>query len=529
MNEGVLHSSGPTGPSYNTRIVLVNAPVLAVFEPWYDEPDFGRTALACLAAYLRNNGYSKVKIVDAKLERMDFERCTKEILAFEPDVVGFTAFTNEIKPSSYLAAKLKQKNPDLLTIIGGVHITSIPQKTMEEFDMFDVGVIGEGEETLLDIVKAKANDAPYTGIPGTICKDVDGKLVQGPPRERIMDQDTLPIPAWDLLPAANTYFVQTLRGCPFNCVFCMNPNGRIARKRSVELVIEELEYIIDTYKPEKISFGDELFSVDVSRTHALLDAMIEHGIGEKVKWDVQTHVRYVDDEMFKKFKLANVERVEMGIETGDEMALKKMGKGTNLKMIEQAYKAARRHNVEIGTFFILGQPNETVKSIWATIKLAIKINPQLPMFGLMTPYPGTAVANMAAKGEAGYKLLSTDWDDYNKQIGGALAFQYISRWQLEFMQSVAYVLVYVCNFRFVDLIKLIWNYRVGVYQMLKKLTTGKQSMMIGLQKPDDYDKLTSKISKATKEEMIQSYVDWSKYQKDRMVVNRAEKAELADQ
>lgn len=529
MNVDVTNSVGKTIPSANSRIVLVNAPVLAVFEPWYDEPDFGRTALACLAAYLRNNGYKNVKIVDAKLERKDFKKCTQEILDYQPDVVGFTAFTNEIKPASYVAAKLKQLKPDILTIIGGVHITSIPQKTMEEFDMFDVGVIGEGEETLLDLVKAHSANTPYLGIPGTICKNTDGMLVQGPPRERIMDQDTLPIPAWDLLPAANTYFVQTLRGCPFNCVFCMNPNGRIARKRSVELVIEELEYIIETYKPEKISFGDELFSVDVPRTHALLDAMIEHGIGQKVKWDVQTHVRYVDDEMFKKFKLANVERVEMGIETGDEMALKKMGKGTNLKMIDLAYKAARKHDVEIGTFFILGQPNETVKSIWATIKLAIKINPQLPMFGLMTPYPGTAVANMAAKGEAGYKLLSTDWDDYNKQIGGALAFQYISRWQLEFMQSIAYVLVYICNFRFVDLVKLIWNYRVGVYQMLKKLTTGNQSMMTGLQKPDDYDKLTGKISKATKEEMIQSYVDWSKYQKDRMVVNRAEKAELADQ
>lgn len=518
-----LQPDGTAFPPRDVRVVLVNAPVLAVFEPWYDEPDFGRTALACLAAYLRERGYANVKIVDAKLERKDFDACVEEVLAYKPDIVGFTAFTNEIKPSAYVAAKLKAAKPDLLTIIGGVHVTSIPEKTMQEFDMFDLGVIGEGEETLFEIAEAFADKTGFENIPGVISKNASGAIVQAAPRERIFDQDTLPMPAWDLMPASNTYFVQTLRGCPFNCVFCMNPNGRIARKRSVALVIEELEYIIETYKPERISFGDELFSVDVPRTHELLDAMIAHGIGEKVKWDVQTHVRYVDDEMFRKFKLANVDRVEMGIETGDEMALKKMGKGTNLGMIEKAYKAARKHDVEIGTFFILGQPNETMKSIWATIKLAIKINPQLPMFGLMTPYPGTAVANMAAKGEAGYKLLSTDWDDYNKQLGGALAFQYITRRQLEFMQSLAYVLVFVANFRFGDLAKLIWDYRVGVLQMLKKLVSGEQSLMSGLQKPADYDSITGKISKATDEEMIQSFVDWSKYQKDRMVVNRTEK------
>lgn len=505
------------------RLVLVNAPVLAVFEPWYDEPDFGRTALACLAAFVRDAGYADIKIVDAKFERLGFEACLQQILDFEPDIVGFTAFTNEIKPSAYLAAKLKQQRPDLLTIIGGVHLTSIPQKTMEEFLMFDVGVIGEGEQTLLDIMEAYERQLSLNCLPGTIVRNGQGGFVQGAPRERIMDQNTLPIPAWDLMPPAKTYFVQTMRGCPFNCVFCMNPNGRIARKRSVELVMEELEWIIKDFKPERISFGDELFSVDMPRTHDMLDAMIARDIGGQVAWDVQTHVRYVDDEMFRKFKLAKVDRVEMGIETGDEQALKKMGKGTNLQMIEDAYKAARKHKVDIGTFFILGQPNETVKSMWATIRLAIKIDPELPMFGLMTPYPGTKVADMAAKGEGGFKLLSTDWDDYNKQIGGALAFENISRWQLELFQSLAYVSVYIFNLRLQDLLAFMWQYRVAVYQLVKKLITGKQSMMTGLRKPPDYDKLTGHINKATREEMIQSYTDWNQYQKDRMVTNRREK------
>jgi radical SAM superfamily enzyme YgiQ (UPF0313 family) len=505
--------------STNARIVLVNPPVLAVYEPWYDTPDFGRTALACLAAYLRQHGFTNLKIVDAMFERLGFEECLKEILDFKPDIVGYTAFTNEIKPAAYVAANLKKQHPHILNVIGGVHLTSIPHKTMQEFPMFDIGVIGEGEQTLLEIVQHYTAGQPLLNIGGTIFYQPDGQLAQGPVRERIMDQDSLPMPAWDLMKPAGTYYVQTLRGCPFNCLFCLNPNGRIARKRSVSLIIEELDFIINTYHPERISFGDELFSVDMPRTHMLLDALIETGLGARVKWDVQTHVRYVDAEMFRKFKLANVDRVELGIETGDEQSLKKMGKGTNLAMIGEAYKAARSEGVKIGTFFILGQPNETTKSMVNTIKLAVKINPELPMFGLMTPYPGTAIADMAAKGEGGYKLLSTDWDEYNKQIGGALAFQNITRRQLEFYQMAAYLMVYLLNFRFLDLFKFIITYRTGIYQFFKKILSGKQNMMDGVTKPKDYDLLVgTKLVMA--EDMISSYKDWSKYQKDSMVTLR---------
>lgn len=505
----------------------MNPPVLAVFEPWYDTPDFGRTALACLAAYLRMHGFAHIKIVDAKFERLGFEECLQEILDFKPDVVGYTAFTNEIKPAAYVAAKLKQVKPTILNIIGGVHLTAIPQKTMQEFPMFDIGVIGEGEVTLLEIVQHFAAQQPLLNIAGTIFYNTDGQLQQGPVRERIMDQDSLPMPAWDLMKPAGTYYVQTLRGCPFNCLFCMNPNGRIARKRSVSLIIEELQAIIDTYHPERISFGDELFSVDMARTHLLLDALIESGLGARVKWDVQTHVRYVDAEMFRKFRLANVDRVEMGIETGDEQSLKKMGKGTNLKMIEDAYQAARKEGVKIGTFFILGQPNETPKTMMKTIKLAVKINPELPMFGLMTPYPGTAIADMAAKGEGGYKLLSTDWDEYNKQIGGALEFQNISRRQLEFYQSFAYLMVYLGNYRFKDLFQFLLTYRVGIYKFLKKVISGKQNIMHGVNKPKDYDQLTlTKLVDA--DDMIASYKDWSRYQKDSMVALRGKAEALPE-
>jgi len=505
------------------KICLVNPPVLAVLEPWYDEPDFPRTALACLAAFIKDIPGVAILIVDAKFEQLSFDKCLEKIEAFEPDLVGFTAFTNEIKPAAYLAHKLKEKHKNMLTLIGGVHVTAIPKQTMQEFPSFDMAIIGEGESPLLELCNSllHISDKTIESIQG-ICLRKDGKIIQNGHAERILDLDTLPMPAWDMFKPAQTYFVQTLRGCPFNCQFCMNPNGQVARKRCVENVILELNYIIDTFKPKHISFGDELFSVDMNRTHDLLDAMIAHKIGDKVTWDVQTHVKFVDQEMFYKFKKAKVERVEIGVETGDEEIMKKMGKGISMSKIMDAYTFAKNAQVPIGTFFIIGQPNESVASINKTIDLAVKLNPNLPMFGLMTPYPGTEVARIAAKGEGGYRLKTTDWDNYSKQLGGALEFANLTKRQIEFLQIKAYTSVFLKNGRILDFLKLLWEYRKGAFELLKKFLLGKKELQSKSNKPKDYDDIFIGEKQINKQEFIDSRLNWIKKQKEEIQRTRKE-------
>jgi len=497
---------------------LVNPPVLGVLEPWYDEPDFVRTGLAYLAGYLRQFDGFDIIIIDAKFEKLNFEQTINKIQEYNPDILGLTAFTNEIKPAAYIAAKVKESIFNCKTIIGGVHVTAIPEETMQEFPFFDIGVIGEGEETLHELCSAiREGNRDLNKIKGIIYRKEE-QIIKTPPRPKIADQDSIPIPAWDLLPPAKTYYVQSERGCPLNCIFCMNPNGKIARKRSVPNVINELLFIINNFKPERISFGDELFTIDMERASQLLDAMIDAGIGKKVKWDVQTHVRYVNDELFEKFKKANVDRVELGIETGDEDALRKMGKGTNLDMIMKAVRSGKKSGVSIGTFFLFGQPNETIKSLNTTINLAVKINPSLPMFGLMTPYPGTEVAKLAAEEKAGYRLLSTNWDEYNKQLGGAMAFANLTRRQIEWLQVKAYLKVYLFNFRFKDLLFFFMEYQKAALTLITKIILKRQSLQYYFtMKPADYDLLFSNTSRITKEVLITSRNNWKKYQAEEMV------------
>ena len=505
------------------KICLVNPPVLAVLEPWYDKPDFPRTALACLAAFIRDIEGVNIKVIDAKFDQLSFSACIDSILEFEPDIVGFTAFTNEIKPAAYLAYKLKETQPAIKTLIGGVHVTAIPEATLKEFPSFDMAVVGEGETPLKEICEYYLNrgKTDLKEIKG-LCFQKEEKYVTTGHALRILDLDQLPMPAWDLFRPADRYFVQTLRGCPFNCQFCMNPNGQVARKRSVENVILELNDIIDSYKPKHISFGDELFSVDMNRAHELLEAMIEHKIGEQVTWDVQTHVKFVDQEMFYKFKRAKVERVEIGVETGDAEIMKKMGKGISMKKIMEAYEFAKKADVPIGTFFIIGQPDESVSSINKTIDLAVKINPDLPMFGLMTPYPGTEVARLAAKGEGGYHLKTKDWDSYSKQLGGALSFANLSKRQIEWLQIKAYVSVYLFNGRIIDFLKMFWEYRTGAIELLKKFVSGRKELQQGSNKPKDYDSYFDNSKLLSLEGFINSREKWVEQQKNEIQRTRKE-------
>jgi len=494
------------------RVTLINPPVIGVLEPWYDTPAYGRTGLAYLAGYLRQFPQFTVQIIDAKLERLNFEQVLKRVEQFQPHIVGFTAYTNEIKPAAYQAALIKKHFPNIVTVAGGVHITALPKETLLEFSAFDIGVVGEGEITFYELCEALRCVNALSNINGLVLRQHDN-IILTPARSRIADQDSIPFPAWDLLPASDTYFIQSERGCPFSCLFCMNPNGKVARKRSVQNVMDELNWIIKEFKPKRISFGDELFSVDMPRARLLLDSMIENRIGEKVIWDVQTHVHFVDAPMFRQFKQANVERVELGIETGDEESLRKMGKGTNLSKIAAACDAAKSEGVNIGTFFLFGQPNETIKSLSSTINLAVKLNPDLPMFGLMTPYPGTEIAKMAARGEGGYRLLTTNWDEYNKQIGGAMEFANLTRRQIERIQIKAYAKVYLYNYRIFDFAKFLWEYRKGAWEVMKKIILRRNSLQNHLdRKPADYEKMIYGNHPVTVAALIEARDNWNKYQ-----------------
>jgi hypothetical protein len=131
----------------------------------------------------------------------------------------------------------------------------------------------------------------------------------------------------------------------------------------------------------------------------------------------------------------------------------------------------------------------------------------------MTPYPGTEVAKMAAKGEGGYKLLTTNWDEYNKQIGGAMEFANLNRRQIEWIQIKAYAKVYLYNNRFLDFAKFVWQYRIGAWEVLKKIILQRSSLQNHLdRKPADYEQLIAGNYSVAINTLVEARDNWNLYQ-----------------
>ncbi len=180
------------------KVLLVNPPPFQIAEPYYDTPPYPRNGLAHLAGYIRGRTDHSIDVLDCKYDKVGYQDALVRIKSINPDVVGVGAFTNEVKPASKMCALVKNQDPNVITIIGGVHVTALPEETLREFPSFDYGVKGEGEMSFAELLS-------YLGLggggdlPRGVCRiDEEGNYKFGGERGLIFNQDDLPLPAWDL-------------------------------------------------------------------------------------------------------------------------------------------------------------------------------------------------------------------------------------------------------------------------------------------------------------------------------------------
>jgi anaerobic magnesium-protoporphyrin IX monomethyl ester cyclase len=210
-----------------------------------------------LASFLRNHGHT-VYVVDAEAGESTASSIAGEAKRFRPDLIGISATTVAFHRALEAAVEIKNIMPDNPIVLGGPHVTASHEDALSH-EQFDMGVRGEGEHTLLDLVNALSNNSDLFTVDGLAFKQ-DGRLITNPARPLINDIDDIPFPAYDLIPDISAYNpppsnykrlpvanIITSRGCPNQCTFCGHQVfGRTLRQRSAGNIADENERISRT-------------------------------------------------------------------------------------------------------------------------------------------------------------------------------------------------------------------------------------------------------------------------------------------
>ena len=447
------------------KVALIKtAPERTVQGQWYRRPGLG---LCVLASFLERHGYD-CEIIDMSFFGLTLGDAVERARRSGAKLFGITAMTHEIDRAHELASHIKGRVPGSVAAVGGPHVTALPFETLGEFPSFDFGIAGEGEYALKGLMDCLDGKAALGGIKGLIYRE-DGRVVVNGQGDRIPDLDALPFPNWDHYPPVEEYPIFSSRGCPFSCKFCMRVLGRKVRYRSPENVVDEMEYVVDRYGPRRISFQDETFTVNPERAHAVMDLIMRRGLHRRVKWDICARVTDLDEALCRRLKEAGCYKVGVGVESGNDEILRRVGKGITTAAAARGVEAAKRAGLKTEAYYILGHPDETEENIRETIRFAARLNTTTAAFGIMVPYPGTAIYDMAKRGEGGYKVISRSWSDYNKHLGNAVELEGISRRRLEMLQMSAYLNFYIRNLRIGDLLGYVMEKRAAVCHMLRKL------------------------------------------------------------
>ena len=343
-------------------------------------------------------------------------------------MVGFSATTDVVDEAIELCDWLKSSlSAKIYCLIGGIHATVTPEETLAR-SMFDCLVQGEGEATVLEILKRfSAGTTPPFGIPGTWERAASGEILSGPPRALLPNLDDLPFPAFDLVDfnlwkgsirTGGVHYKKvatllTSRGCPYQCVFCGSKSmwHRKIRAYSSRYCLELMEELLARYQLDGFSFLDDELVADKRRILDLCAEIERRGLQKKIKWEAHSTATSANEEVFRVMKEAGCVNIRIGLESGSEKILKFLKKGqATVKKNYLAVKAARDAGLNVFGSFILGSPEETVDDVLDTINFIKDSGLTSCAVFVAVPYPGTELFSICQ--DKGYFRPGLSYKDY---------------------------------------------------------------------------------------------------------------------
>ncbi len=372
--------------------------------------------IATLAAIVRNKGHEP-KIIDCEALQLTPSKSARMILDANPDYVAFSSTTLGIFAAAKVASLIKDERPELPIFAGGPHVTAVPEKTLDLFPGFDFLAIGEGDNTIVDVLDALEKGNSLENVQGLAIRK-DGYVTRTGPALAPRDLDLLPFPAFDLFenlteiyhaPVFSMYRSPTLsailtRGCPAECSFCdRGVFGKLNRGNSADYIISMWKHFQEEYGIKDIMIYDDTFTA----FRKLLKEMCIKLAAEDldIHWTCNGRVDYMNHEVIGLMAKAKCSAIAYGIESGSQRLLDYMRKHITIQQVKDVVKWTKDEGIRARGFFIFGYPTETADDIQKTIDLMLEAEFDDVHISLFTPYPNTEAYYQAqASG-----LLIDDW------------------------------------------------------------------------------------------------------------------------
>jgi len=380
-----------------------------------------------LAAVLEKNGY-EVKIIDSFVEELDNSQTVDLIIKEAPFLLGVSATTHNRFNAMEILNRVKEKsNNEIFTVVGGPHFSLIADQAIVNIPSLDFVVRGEGEETMLRLASQLVEDGGIrtenlAKINGLTFRN-NGKPVSNSDREFIKNLDSLPSPAWHLF-SINKYNarlegiikyraigVMSSRGCPQDCVFCVNSAfwKKFFRHHSPKRFVDEIEFLHKKYGFRAFDFWDDTLTIFKPHVIEICNEIIKRNLS--IKWYTRARVNTVDFELLSLMKRAGCRAISFGVESGSEKILRIIQKKITIQQVWDAAKACKELDLNTKFFFVHSLPGETKEDFNITLDLIDKLNAYSPNFhcyeGIARIYPGTQLETLAKK--EGKLPVDFDW------------------------------------------------------------------------------------------------------------------------
>ncbi|MDM8523412.1 radical SAM protein [Desulfococcaceae bacterium HSG8] len=356
--------------------------------------------LASIAAYLEKRGIH-ADIIDC-YARPDSDRLILDYLRTEkPAFLGLSCTTSSFLDGVRLTKLAKGILPNIRAVFGGPHVSAMKEHVLEDFPVVDFAVVGEGEETLAELVEKEAADA--LSVKGLVCIK-SGEVYFTGYRSKGIELDTLPFPAYEKLPgypqtyklpifnyprAPNTSCISS-RGCPYACSYCdRSVFRRTFRFNSAEYLYEHLKYLKDRFAIRHINFYDDQFTFKRKRVENFTRMLIDRPLG--MTFNCAVRAEHIDSDLLRQMKAAGCWMVSLGIETGDEDLLARHRQNADVQLLAEKIRLIKQVGLRTKGLLMMGLPGETEESIRKSMDYVFSLPIDDFNLAKFTPFPGSPI------------------------------------------------------------------------------------------------------------------------------------------